>query len=386
MTDKNPTPIRRRTVTAALLAGLSTGCLRLDGDESTTVAPNRTAGRTDSTAPPTADTPTSEPTDEPEPTATPEPTMTLPPGLSEDGVTKRLGQSHHEAALEQSFTTTHEHTFGGAFTATTHRIDPEESQYRQLRDQGSDVLEEFGAGDTNYARGEFEDVGTLYGVSSATLQPSSSTFQRTHEDVLSTGAYELSATHPDRTPKTAEIVANDVDDPSTYRNRYPIDSFRSLTGGGVVRESGLIETLDFEAVVRSNDEDVTFRKFVETSDVGETTVDQPDWTATAAEESPTLELEQTGDDLVRVDHRGGHTVPVNSTLFFSLETDGYIGDTEFELSEGDTYYLYAAEDDGAGTTVRIVRDPSNADDPVPLDDSFPIKMAYLGVTFVFEEV
>jgi len=314
--------------------------------------------------------------------------MELPPGVSEEGVTTELAEIHGEVTGEFSYTMEHVHDFGGSRTTTTHRVEPNGSRYRRERDQGSDQLSVFGAEGTEYARREGE-TGTVFGVVEVGDSTPSLSFRPTIGRILATGAFELTGTNPGRTPKTADIAADAVDDPQPFARYYPIESYEAFSGEGVVRESGLVETLAFESVVlHSNDgEELTFSKRLETSAVDDTSVTRPDWTADAEERAPRLAAERAREDLVVLDHLEGQPVPTDSLLFVAPGDETYLGHTTFELTAGETYYLYATgPDSDAGKGVQIRRDRPESGSSVSLGDSTRLEVSYLGVSFLVSEV
>jgi len=344
--------LSRRHLLAGLTGMLAGGCLELESGEGTTAGPPTTGNGATATRRPTATdtrrptptaTATAEPTDEPTPTATEEPSVSYPLGISDDAVSSALADTHQGVALETAFTLSYgiEPVPGPqSWTTRTHRYDPNGPVYEVVHDDEVARRHQFHRDGQTYAEVRDADAEEpAYFVTDRGVRERDLTVSDQLKTVLDAGAFRPTETHPTETPRTIDVVADGLENPTPLRETFLFESVADLTGEGVVRESGLIQSLAVSFDATHGDATERVALDLELSNVGETTVTAPDWVDVAPNRSPSFALDAT-DDYLTMTNDGGGPLPAETYLLVSTAADTTVnGRLDTAVPAGETLYL-----------------------------------------------
>jgi hypothetical protein len=356
---------RRRTLgIAASLLG--TGCLRLTGSETDTPATTtgatatptatRTASATrsptDASTDSSTDSPTETesetPTETDEPTETPE-SFEYPPGVTEDTVSPALVFTHiAELRTVGNYTIREQaHPFGLA----RYEIG---SNQRFITEKNGQV-QTFVRGDEAFIRAIAAQ--TLYDYRSGTEFPEELRKSNLNKRGLLEGLIEGGDFAPagfvrqDGTlylKTEADGVENEAALLDGSRDRFLARRYHEVSdfsAEGLVTEDGLIKELS--AVVTSGENEEIPVEVVVT-DIGETTVSKPSWTATAKQKHPRFDVSVVdGGTYIRVEQTGGQEVTLPVGLFVwghDIETNYDGNNYDGMIEKGKPLYLYRTDE------------------------------------------
>lgn len=177
------------------------------------------------------------------------------------------------------------------------------------------------------------------------------------------------------------IEAEGLDEPSGLADDIWTDSIESFQASGTVDEEGIIRELEvaFEHV----DEDVlTLRHSrVTTEEIGEVSVNAPEWLDTAQERAPEVVARFVEDrQFIELTMEGGNSMPSGT----NLNVHGNDGDYPFpSLSEplvaGDTLTLYVEDGEGIISREGIPQDAS----PITFEQNIAIWMRGSALEYFF---
>jgi hypothetical protein len=344
--------MKRRALLGLLVAGGTTGCLRLEGGGGTTGVTRTTGGATeaDDTA---TDTPTVDATTESEPdTATERADPTYPFGLSEDGVEPYLYSTCQSAVSELSYRVQYTKVDSESGTQRWHREYEAEGGAalgHWTRKSGGavdafhpvsgDMLWREAVGDGDYTfglsrRSSFQEV-----FWSEELQP-----------LLKGPAWGPPERVNDDRPAIWELTAESVGE--TVRSPGHMDGELKRVEGARLRvdENGVIRRI--ETVYESTDFEGNRRRYrfeFRVADVGSVTLTAPSWVDRAQERRPKLKAQLTDDrKYVRLTVDSGSIATGSRiSVFDHGDSDRkYVVYTDREVSSGDVLYLHALTDTG----------------------------------------
>jgi len=357
------------------------GCLELESGETTGTSSTTGGSPTGSTARTTTSDPTTAPATEPPTTTrepeTPEPTVSYPLGISDDEVSGALADTHHRAALDTSFTLSYDVESFDNRDQRTYRADPAAGMYEvQHRD---DVARRhtFQREGRIYCRVSEDDRDDpAFFVSSLVEKQRAITRKEAFKSLLQGAAFSPTATYPEQTPKTIDIAAAEIADAIPLETAFNLNDANSLTGEGVVRESGLIDslTVGFEGVRDGSRGQVSV--VTSTTDVGETTVEEPDWIERARELAPAFDL-GAADDYLELTNNGDGPLPARG--YHSVATaggEGAYGNNADPVPVGATLYL-ALPTSGTELLAAVGEPPEG--DRASLSSEVSVRTRYRGV-------
>lgn len=289
------------------------------------------------------DTTTETPTETPTETTRPAPTLDdveFPPGVSETGVSADLLTAHTLSLSGESFTVDVETTVNGDASVTTIRVADGTALATTATPRGERVAWTNGSG--TYSRAT-ENGETSYAVGAETFDRERFSQTRRMETFVEAGAYEPTEVVVRNGTPLVRIEATGLDDATTIERQYGADSVESFDATLLVDEDGRIREMRTSLTLVRGDGTVTQSTTITTHSVGETTVERPDWTATAAEQATTVDVSRTDDgEFVAIEHTGGSAIEAGAFLTLSIASDDSHYDTQLEtdLEEGETLYLY----------------------------------------------
>lgn len=279
------------------------------------------------------------------PTETTQPAPTLddvdfPPGVSESSVSTDLVSAHSLSLSGESFTVDTEVSFGSSTSVTTTKVADGTALATTENDRGERV--QWANDSATYSR-VTENGETSYATGSQTFDRERFMQYYRMETFVEAGAYEpTEVVVRDETP-LIRIEATETDDAAAIQDRYGAESVESFESTMLVDEDGRIHemetTFTYDQDGRTNTQTVAMT----TRDVGETSVERPDWVATAADQATTVDVSRTDDDqFVAVEHTGGSAIRAGAFLSVSHPSadERYETRLETDLEEGQTLYLY----------------------------------------------
>lgn len=314
-----------------------------------------------------------EPDDQVE-TADPTPVLDLgpfPSGISAEGITDSdaLLSAHTDALASESFTVVHEevgsteeYTFS---MKSTLALDGERRFYTV--DSMGQVMEVYSAGEDNeYTRVESPSGVRFMVQPNQTLVPGESPFYI--QAFLDAADYEFAErTTFDGQGVFAFKVAT-FTDARAAASVTPLESAKTFDGVLYVAPNGLIVGFDF--MLEGIDFDGTSTKMAirqSISDVGETSVTEPQWLDDAMDGSVVLSAALGEDNAyIAITMEKGDPVPAGSDLYLFLLDMPLETTMETALKPGQTFYLY---EDVDGELVLSNDEPtiSAIGSPVPAD-------------------
>jgi hypothetical protein len=157
-----------------------------------------------------------------------------------------------------------------------------------------------------------------------------------------------------------------------YDEEATVETF---SGEGLVTEDGVVReirvTITFDG--RAEDGIILLR----TTDVGETSVSRPDWTATAKQKATEFETEVVdGGTYITLSHVGGQSIQGRFEVDVAAERDyfdGELGESE-DFDQGTTLYLYRTNEQEDFGRVLGVSKGSPPDSPPPEDWSGEVQV------------
>lgn len=373
----------RRRILAVLATGATGGCLRLGSGTPTdpssptatrSATATETAAGTDTatdTDTPT-DTDTATDTDSPTDTETPteDGTFDYPSGASPDGLSETLGSAHQVALASTPATVERD----GAGLQIVARVDGE----RIVGDPGRFDGDIYIDGEAFSLRGTV-DGELLYDYTTDVPE----TYRR--KNIVGTpvvsalaggGDWEVTGTSRVEGRQVLDVVADGVADGSIIENTTAVSrrlpgsfTVTDLTGTGQITESGVASELTADVTVESAGGDTVTRTFgVATSDIGETTVQTPNWLSRAKRNAPTFAAELLDDRSVLALSLTGGTDLAGGFEFDTYDDDGYYNAAyDGTFAVGDTLYIWKTGPQAAAVTTS----PPDAGEPVA---------AYVGTT------
>lgn len=333
MTDE---ALTRRSLLGLTAAGLTTGCLRLS-QESDQEAPS--GDESDSSGQPSQDSPDGTESDQ-QVESTDTGGIDYPTGVSEDGVTSQLLLEHRARISGEPVTV----------TETESREFDDRTVRRRIGDDGVHVVESvagntieqwFGGGE-KLARAAFSSETVYAHVPGEEIDYQFFTATDRIGGFLKTGNFRPTGTATEDGTTYVALEADDTESNELAMQRGA-DQVTAFEGAALVSEDGLVRRIQVSFTV-TGDREESARVEIETTDVGETTVSEPDWTATAAERAPKFDVTPVDDGkFLELTHTGGDGIPLETAVgMFQPTPDGgqYHGIIEGGIPSGTKGYLY----------------------------------------------
>ena len=335
-----------------LLAGSIGGCLRLTGGSGPTATPAE--GPTVTPAAVTtdpADTPGE--TEGDAPTPSPESDLEFPTGLGPDGVEPFLVDNHVNTLAGTPYTEVFQSTL-----VTTG--DSMVNQTTQIGDgialttwgDGSGI-EMVSTSETQYWRQDLGDR-VSYGENRWRFDFTMLCRARQLQRLFLAGAWN--APEPNDAEGYFTVTADEAGDPRGLRQDHrlggpEVGGLEEFSGEARVLENGVIRELLVEYQYLSTAEDRLFKVAVRhaVEDVGQVSVEEPPWLATAQEQAPTVEATITDDQqFLRFEHQDGNPIePGTNVVLYDREAERNWGyrDTDEPIEAGTTMFLWMENDE-----------------------------------------
>ncbi|QLG50922.1 DUF7537 family lipoprotein [Natrinema halophilum] len=329
--------MRRRTLLGLGSVAMMAGCLRLDEDGEDGPAADEGAGSETGASSRNSD---------------------YPLGISEDGLSETLSQTHQNELADRSFTLEYEFEDSedeARYDAMRVRAEDDRAAIERTHRPNARSVDFYFDGTDEWWR-RIDDGTTHYGRQQTTGRvvpykygPNQLTFGEALAVYIRLGEYgpPVENDDEDRFRFTANAPADrdalaDPAGPGDYRVN---DISTELT----VDDDGIIHSFggSFDAIMRDR------QRFLETtlsvSNIGATTLEEPGWVADARQEAPQLRMEIADDErAVVITHESGQPIPAGAELILDQNADGpeksHFTRTEADLTPGDTLSAWISDD------------------------------------------
>lgn len=349
------------TMMVVLLA-LSAGCLGFFGGQDTT----------DTTPTPevTADTETTETATETETTETETESDTnkglsaFPNGVTGDGVEEQTVLNGHMSILSgSSATVNYTSTLDDGKYRATQTIQTQYDQNAQLDSVSNDgytrTMYTTGKDSTPLYIQSSSDSETRYIVDDEAVIPKAQSMQQMRvRALLLGGEYQYQGNATVDGEAVAVLKATEFRDEKAIQP-IAFGDAQSINATAYVTADGVVKKIDFDITTSSNDIEMNYNGTLTYSDVGETTVEEPDWFIDAKEKAVTMDVQQQ-DSLVVAEMNQGETIQSGATVRIFLEDNGRFvtGTLDQAVEPGDTVYVGLT--DSGEVAVGVNEKPSGA--------------------------
>lgn len=327
----------RRAVLGLTAASLTTGCLRLsqESDEATT-EPDTGGGGGEPTTESGGDSDTTEATT----TAEEESGIEYPNGVSEDGVTTTVLLEHRAVLSEASVTVTQ--TEVGEYVTETATRKVGTDAVLVTEERGPGTIESYISSAGRFVRASLDGQSIYeYGDGEPFTRER---FLRLDyiRALIQTGNFVPTGTGTENGTDYVVVEADAVQT-NALAEREGATEVTSFDGTGRISTDGVVRELSATFSLSGRGDSESKQVEFSFTDIGDTTVTKPDWTATAKERAPQFAVTTVDDgQFIRVEHTGGDGLPTANVGVYQPYSGGESLFTTLDsgIAVGDVLYLY----------------------------------------------